>query len=721
MSNINNSLTSNKDGKAPKLVIISKDRIESAKEKRNYLTLKEGDLKLTIEMKSDHINKKNINQEINNIRQEILINSKSYTSLYDKRNLYNYLAKKNILLSPNKQIGILSKKNSKNDNIYVETTRSYNLLKTNENNRDSHEEDKKKLETIVPYDSCQSISKKNIIIIKEESKNNLKENINNENNQNNAIDVMNIDVKDDNIVDNSNNDNNNINNNCNDKENGEIEAGLISRNYFNIIKNNNVNESKIDKYKSEEINQINSNYSRDKMFIKNNNFMDKKNQRSDKAAKSISEQEADKTKVVSKLILDSVRTYYGDNNKENNNGPRLVTEYDYQYINEIEKDKDEDLISESKSSKTIKNIENEENKENNNENNKKEENNIIYNDDYHKMNDIYYKLYNSNSILDEKEEEEKKDKNNKMETIKNEFNKENKLNNINNLKQNHILQARTKRNEIIYKLCSICDHAFPISKLFVAECNKHFLCRKCSKNYYEDIIEDGNKEMLCPFIKCREPVDLLDLKRIISNNHFDILINKKVNLEDTQNKYYLTKIKTNIDNENVKLYTKKHVIDINSNKSLYNSYNAKNIYCPNCFHESLFSKTNTYFFKCLYCECKRCKYCMKEYDDRHFDSTSNTHCKIYYRFDDDGKKSPNILYIFLLQLFFVFASYYLCFAGIFLLVKKKFFCIFQADVKKNIILYIFAYFFTIICFVIFIPFIVIIYPYFPSIMALSDY
>ena len=330
MSNINNSLTSNKDGKPPKLVIISKDRIESAKEKRNYLTLKEGDLKLTIEMKSDHINKKNINQEINNIRQEILINSKSYTSLYDKRNLYNYLAKKNILLSPNKQIGILSKKNSKNDNIYVETTRSYNLLKTNENIRDNHEEDKKKLETIVPYDNNRNISKKNIISIKEESKNNLKENINNENNQNNAIDVMNIDVKDDNIVDNNSNDNNNnINNNCNDKETEEIEAGLISRNYFNIIKNNNVNESKIDKYKSEEINQINSNYSRDKMFIKNNNFMDKKNQRSDKAAKSISEQEADKTKVVSKLILDSVRTYYGDNNKENNNGPRLVTEYDY--------------------------------------------------------------------------------------------------------------------------------------------------------------------------------------------------------------------------------------------------------------------------------------------------------------------------------------------------------------------------------------------------------
>ena len=56
MSNINNSFTSNKDGKTSKLIIISKDRIESAKEKRNYLTLKEGDLKLTIEMKNSHIN-----------------------------------------------------------------------------------------------------------------------------------------------------------------------------------------------------------------------------------------------------------------------------------------------------------------------------------------------------------------------------------------------------------------------------------------------------------------------------------------------------------------------------------------------------------------------------------------------------------------------------------------------------------------------------------------
>ena len=716
MSNINNSFTSNKDGKTSKLIIISKDRIESAKEKRNYLTLKEGDLKLTIEMKNSHINKKNINHEINNIRQEILINSKSYTSLYDKRNLYKYYARKNILISPNKQIGILNKKNSKNDNIYIETTRSYNLLKTNENNRDNHQEDEKKLETILPNDNNRNNSKKNIIIIKEESKNNLEEKNNNENNKNNAIDVMNIDVKDDNIIDNSNNDNN-----CNDKETEEIEAGLISRNYFNNIKYNNINENKIDKYKSEEIKQINSNYSRDKMYVKNNNFIDKKNQRSDKAAKSISEQEADKTKVVSKLILDSVRTNYGDNNKENNTGQRLVTEYDYQYINEIEKNKDDDLISESKNSnKTIKIIENEENKENNNEKNKIEENNIIYNDDYHKINSLYYKVYNSNSNLDEKENE-KKDKNNKIETIKNEFSKDNKLNNINNFKQNHTLQARKNRNETIYKLCSICDHASPVSRLFVAECNKHFLCRKCSKNYYEDIIEEGIKEMLCPFTKCREPVDLLDLKKIVSNNHFDILINKKVNLEETQNKYYLTKIKTNIDNENVKLYTKKHVIDINSNKSLYSSYNAKDNYCPNCFHESLFSKTNTYFFKCLYCGCKRCKYCLKEYDDRHFDSTSITHCKIYYRFDEIGKKDPKFLYILLLQLFFVFASYYICFAGAFLSAKKMFFCIFQANVKKNIILYLFAYLFAIICFVIFIPFIIIIYPYFPSIMALSDY
>ena len=43
MSYINNSFSSNIEGKSSKIIIVSKNRIESAKDRVNYITLKEGD------------------------------------------------------------------------------------------------------------------------------------------------------------------------------------------------------------------------------------------------------------------------------------------------------------------------------------------------------------------------------------------------------------------------------------------------------------------------------------------------------------------------------------------------------------------------------------------------------------------------------------------------------------------------------------------------------
>ena len=46
MSKINESLSPNKEEKSSRLIIISKDRIQSAKNKFNFITLKEGDLNI---------------------------------------------------------------------------------------------------------------------------------------------------------------------------------------------------------------------------------------------------------------------------------------------------------------------------------------------------------------------------------------------------------------------------------------------------------------------------------------------------------------------------------------------------------------------------------------------------------------------------------------------------------------------------------------------------
>ena len=176
---------------------------------------------------------------------------------------------------------------------------------------------------------------KQIILKNNEKDNNIKNDI-----KINDIDSMKISEKND--------DKKNNNNNYMDDDN-IFDSGLISKNFYKSTKNNKINKEKyFEQYRSEEIKQINSNSSRNNVDVNTKN-----NQRNDKAAKSISEQEQDnKTKIVSKSILTSERIIDKENNKETNNLQRLITEYvpEDQYI----KYDNNDLISESKDSKKIK-------------------------------------------------------------------------------------------------------------------------------------------------------------------------------------------------------------------------------------------------------------------------------------------------------------------------------------------------------------------------------
>ena len=700
MSQFNENISKNKDEKSSNLIIISKERKLSAKERVNFITLKEGDLKLTLKLDNAYLNKKQINSAIKSMKQQILKNSKSYASLNEDSKLNAYLKKRNNLQSPKNEID-KSSYLKKNQFINIETARSYNELKTIENNEKRNEEDQKQLETLIPYETTtQEILKFNY------NKNNLKaksEEINDKNsdnhNDNDDENIENMEIK---IKDENNNENMNIKMNLN--ENKLIESGLVSKENFNNTKNKNLKkrDNIFDKYKSEEIKQLNSNSSQNNTYInvKNNNFVDKNAQKSDRAIKSIysdaQEQEIDYNTKKSKLIFDSLRVDCETNNKIK----RLISEYDEQN----EKNRENELISErkseSKSSKTIK-VDEDDDENEEEEEIKKDKNNLIESSNF------------DAAII-------KKDNNKEnFSKFKEEFDEYKRIENSKNIKQ--IKSLPVKQISYVYKICSICEQPFSISRLFCAECQIHFLCKKCSKNYYEDIIENGNKDMLCPFTKCRQPMDIEDLQNIISKEHYNILINNLNNFKESQTKFCKTKLKSTFDQENMQLYTKKHVIDINSNKKIFEFNNLKEVYCPNCFKETLFSKTNTHFFKCLNCGCKRCKYCLKNYNARHIDSTYIEHCKVFYRTDDYfNPDSQKCLKIFL-QIFFVFASYYLCFAGAFLLIRNIFFVIFGIKKNNKIFLSIFAYLFTIICFIIVIPFIFFFYPYFPSIMALSDY
>ena len=119
----NDSYSSNIDIKSSKIIKVSKDRIESAKNRVNYITLKYGDLDVTSQIKTD-LNKKNINKAVSNLEKKILINSKSYGRIEraPNENLRSYLKEINIKSSNKKNRSIIRSNAKKKKNYNIDST-----------------------------------------------------------------------------------------------------------------------------------------------------------------------------------------------------------------------------------------------------------------------------------------------------------------------------------------------------------------------------------------------------------------------------------------------------------------------------------------------------------------------------------------------------------------------------------------------------------------------
>ena len=704
MSRLKDNRSNDNDRKSSNIIIISKSRLSSAKNRGNYMTIQEGELRFTIKMNHEPVNKRTINQTITSMRRDMIKNSQSYVKLdSESRKLDLYLNKKGILCSPYKERDSKERDSFFNKNkeikkiklksrINVETTISNKLNKTTEVN--IFNKDNKDMENYHNNNLEDEFKIKNIDLISDNSnkENNLSvKDINdikkNENkNEENIINIINneyninkiiIDLKDVN--------NNNKKINVNPKN-------YLSQNYVNNFSNKDKKIKKIlpiDTNKSEEINKKNS-------F----NFNENDSKRDYNKEKNVQPSDITMNDQVSKNILGSLRTYLGGefHENENINIHNLMTENeeDDNLSKNTVKSKNE-LISQNKSLK-IDEEESVEVEEDEYDEKVKENNNTKLISSSNKKN-IFPNVDNEISHYN----------NEKCKIVINEFkNKNNSDIKSLNLNQN---------TEITYKMCFICEHTYPMTKIFVAKCNEHFICKRCAKNYFEEIIEEGkNNEILCPFLKCREPIEFSDLKNIINQEHYNRLFLKN------KNNFYFTKLKTNIDKKNIEKYSKKNVIDINSNKNIFNYNSEKERYCPFCYKKSLFLKTNNHYYKCLNCLCKICKHCFKEYDERHLDLNYIHHCKVYYRMEIDANKTKyNNFILFLIEILFVCAIFYLCFAGSFLLIRQMFFYLFNIRRGRNIIKFIFIYFFTIIIFIITIPFIFLLYPYFPSIISIFEY
>ena len=602
------------------------------------------------------------------MEKKILINTKSYGRIdrAPNENLRSYLKEINVKSSNKKNRSIIKSNVKKKKNFNIDSSRN---LKTSEN------ENKNNIYNNINIDDA--FNKYNIKIVPEK-----KEEID-ENNNNNEEKIINL------------------------------KKSIESNHSRNIGKNE---EGKfMENLKSEEEKKYIISTSSNNI-IKNNNFFNK--QFSDKPVNCISEEEVDsKNKIlVSKLEIDSGNTKLIKNERENSQ-KKLPTEND-ELIKGLENKNN--IITDSENSKTSKLIDE---KSENNINKKKENNNheiIKINNKLNEKN-VINPNDNNNINLNEMKIKEKEKEEGKQNIIKIKNELKGKNENPDDFINIKPYQSVTNKRWNLYRKCSICENNFPISKLFVPSCELHYLCRHCSKYYIEDIIENGIKEINCPFIKCKKPFDKNDLKDIISSHHLNLLKNDNSNLIEESNIFYYNQKKENDDEGNANHYSKKNVIDINTNKKLYNYKSTKVVVCSNCNMESLFSKANAHFLKCLYCTCKKCKYCLKNYDDEHMDINSPTHCKVYYRYErKDLNKSEFCLRLFL-QFFFVIACYILCFASSFIKIRSVFYFVFRAKKTGNVILYIFAYFFTIYFFIIIIPFYIIFYPFFPCIMSCTDY
>ena len=678
MSKNNENKLNEKESKSSQIIIISKGRLSSAKNNFNFMTLQEGKRKLTIKLKNETLNKSNISKAVSSLKKDMNLKTSRSFGKFENRSKKLENEKNDDYKSP------LNEKEAKENIIQkiklksilsFETTKSINV-KTTENNKEYNEDITNNNENEIKVNDLDLISNKENI------------NLNNNLQDKNDYDIIKINDADTININEAKDENSNIEKNTNPNNTRKI----ISQNYFNNV----FNGSKKIKIDSININKIEENQS------PSTGRMNEENKKTENIRNV---QQSEKT---TKSIMGSMIAHGSVDNRENNK------ESNYLNIHRLMTENDADVKSGNSSVKS--------------------KNDLISNSKSRKIDEDDDEEDECEEVEDEYDEKVKNDNNRKLLKSVNVMKINNKFNEVKNKNDDNSKSSNDDRvirsltlsknvvNDNIYTICCICEHTYNKNKLVVAECEEHYLCKRCTKNYYEEIIEDGYREIFCPFLKCRAPVDLEDLKKIIGPDHFRRLTNNYNSIEDgeeTKNKFIFTKLKTNYNKGNAGVYCKKHVIDINSNKNFFNYNRIKDGYCPFCYEKSLFSKTNSHYYKCLYCLSKICRYCFKNYNEKHMDIHNQDHCKVYYRLDEE-KDKINMFKIYFKQLFFVVSCFYLIFAGSFYIIKNIFFSKFNANSNKNCFKYFFCYFFAIIFFIMTIPILFLLYPYFPSILAFSD-
>jgi len=203
--------------------------------------------------------------------------------------------------------------------------------------------------------------------------------------------------------------------------------------------------------------------------------------------------------------------------------------------------------------------------------------------------------------------------------------------------------------------CIFCEQIFKeteISKLIICE---HKFCNKCGEKFYEYQIKIKHINYFkCPFTKCQAKIPDNVIEFLFSSknetyrestmkqdeNTYRNLMNKDKEIKPKND----DNIKTVKKNNDVNVVNKKYLLEVNNSKNNFLFYiqSHKNfILCPSCNQNTLYRNANKYFLKCLSCEKKYCKSCMKLLVENHFDPENAGRCKVYYR--NQKKKTQNVI------------------------------------------------------------------------------
>jgi len=208
--------------------------------------------------------------------------------------------------------------------------------------------------------------------------------------------------------------------------------------------------------------------------------------------------------------------------------------------------------------------------------------------------------------------------------------------------------------------CIFCEQIFKeneISRLINCE---HKFCNKCGEKFYDYQIKINHANYLkCPLSKCQEeiPDSIIDFLFSSKNetyrestvkqdneNTYRNLMNKdkdkdkEIKSKDDDSIKYIKK------NSDANVVNKKYLLEVNNSKNNYLFYiqSHKNfILCPSCNQSTLYRNASKYFLKCLSCEKKYCKSCMKLLVENHFEPENTQRCKVYFR--NQKKKTQNVI------------------------------------------------------------------------------